>query len=49
MVVFEVLGHLGELASLAEAEEGRALVDVDDSLATHAERVATILVNRAIA
>ena len=49
MVVLEVLSHLGKLAPLAEAEEGRALVDVDDALATHAERVATILVNRAVA
>ena len=49
VVVLEVLGHLRELAALAETEEGRALVDVDDALAAHAERVAAVLVDRAVA
>ncbi len=49
VVVLEVLRHLGELGALAEGEEGGTLVDVDDALATHAERVAAVLVDRAVA
>lgn len=37
MIVLEMLGHLGEFATLAEAEDGRAFVDVNDTLMTHAE------------
>jgi len=43
VVVLEVLGHAGELASFAEAEDGGGLVEVDDALASHAERVCAVL------
>ena len=48
MVVLEVLGHLGELTALTEAEEGGALVDVDDTLSAHTEGEAAVFVHHTI-
>ena len=45
MVVLKMFGHLGELAPLAEAEDGGCLVDIDDALPVDAERHAAVFVD----
>ena len=48
MIVLKVFGHLGELASLTKTKY-RRLVDVDDTLTTHAERETAVFVNDSVA
>jgi len=48
VVVLKVFRHLSKLTPLSKTKYGR-LVDVDDTLPTHAERETAVLVNDAVA